>query len=530
MPGPTGVGPARARWLLPAGFLAIILLLVLVTAIGLVRMADINRQMAAIVEHYNVKTDLLMTMYTTARERSVVLLRMATLEDPFARDEEFMRFNELATTFAVARIELRNMNLDDEELDFYNRQTDYTKTTIPLQDRVVELILQDRIDEAEKILLDETIPAQDEVLLTVRNMLEYQRGKAREAFATAGRFANDTSTLMTILTLVAVILSASIAVFVIRKTQRDAHDLRAARDHLEERVVERTQELSSANDVLKAREAEIQEKNQALESLSSQLAKYLSPQVYDSIFTGRQQVSLESKRRKLTIFFSDIVGFTELTDKIESEDLTQLLNRYLTEMSKIALAHGATIDKFIGDAMMAFFGDPESRGVREDALACVSMAIAMQQRVAELVDSWQAEGIAAPLSCRMGIHTGYCTVGNFGSEDRMDYTVIGGTVNLASRLETAGEEGGILISHDTWSLVRDEVRCEAMGPIRIRGQAYPVETYRVLGLQESSGETDTDHAVPTPHLRLELDVEGMDDAERALAAHRLAAAIEALKR
>ena len=163
MPGPTGVGPARARWLLPAGFLAIILLLVLVTAIGLVRMADINRQMAAIVEHYNVKTDLLMTMYTTARERSVVLLRMATLEDPFARDEEFMRFNELATTFAVARIELRNMNLDDEELDFYNRQTDYTKTTIPLQDRVVELILQDRIDEAEKILLDETIPAQDEV-------------------------------------------------------------------------------------------------------------------------------------------------------------------------------------------------------------------------------------------------------------------------------------------------------------------------------------------------------------------------------
>ena len=521
---------ARARWLLPTGFLATILLLVLVTAIGLVRMADMSRQMADIVHNYNVKTDLVQAMYTAARERSVVMLSMVSLEDAFDRDEEYLRFNELATEYALPNIELRKMQLNDRERAFLEMLDENIRVNVPLQVRVVELASQERLDEALDLLLTRSIPAQDRVLLKMRDMLEYQRGRAREAFATAEGFASTTSQLMTILALVAVALSATIATLVIRKARGDERALLAARDYLEDRVAERTRELSSANDDLMAREAEIHRKNQTLETLSSQLAKYLSPQVYDSIFTGQQRVSLESKRRKLTIFFSDIVGFTELTDKIESEDLTQLLNRYLTEMSEIALAHGATIDKFIGDAMMVFFGDPESRGVREDALACVKMAVVMQQRVTELAGTWQAEGITAPLACRMGIHTGYCTVGNFGSEDRMDYTAIGGAVNLASRLEAAGEEGGILISHDTWSLVRNEVHCEAMGPIDIRGQAYPVETYRVLGLQESSGETDSGHALSTPHLRLELDLERMDDAERALAAQRLSAAIEALKR
>jgi len=156
------------------------------------------------------------------------------------------------------------------------------------------------------------------------------------------------------------------------------------------------------------------------------------------------------------------------------------------------------------------------------------MAIAMRRRVGELARGWRDEGIAAPLGCRMGIHTGYCTVGNFGSEDRMDYTAIGGAVNLASRLETAGEKGGILISYDTYAQVKDEVACEPLGPVNIRGQAYPVETYRVLGLRgemEAGGE-----GAELPHLQLALDVEAMSDAERAEAERRLAAALERLKK
>ena len=133
---------------------------------------------------------------------------------------------------------------------------------------------------------------------------------------------------------------------------------------------------------LKQREQDLTEKSNALASLSSKLAKYLAPQVYDTIFTGQQEVKIVSKRKKLTVCFSDLVGFTEITDKMESEDLTQLLNHYLTEMSKIALQYGATIDKYVGDAIVMFFGDPTTLGVKEDALACVQMAIAMQERVA----------------------------------------------------------------------------------------------------------------------------------------------------
>src|SRR5215468_10187290 len=180
---------------------------------------------------------------------------------------------------------------------------------------------------------------------------------------------------------------------------------------------------------LKHREEELATKSNALEQLSNQLAKYLSPQIYESIFSGRQQVKLVSQRKRLTVFFSDLAGFTETTEMLESEDLTRLLNQYLTEMSQIALAHGATIDKYVGDAIVIFFGDPETRGVKEDALACVKMAIAMRERMKELEDAWKSSGVENPLRCRMGINTGICTVGNFGSDARMDYTIIGAGVN-----------------------------------------------------------------------------------------------------
>jgi adenylate cyclase len=113
---------------------------------------------------------------------------------------------------------------------------------------------------------------------------------------------------------------------------------------------------------LKQREESLSTKSAALEALSTKLTKYLAPQVYNSIFIGRQDVAIASKRKKLTVCFSDIAGFTEITDKMESEDLTQLLNQYLTEMSNIASEYGATIDKYVGDAILMFFGDPEGRG------------------------------------------------------------------------------------------------------------------------------------------------------------------------
>jgi class 3 adenylate cyclase/HAMP domain-containing protein len=269
---------------------------------------------------------------------------------------------------------------------------------------------------------------------------------------------------------------------------------------------------------MKQREEELAEKSSMLESLSIQLSKYLSPQVYESIFSGQQEVKIASTRKKLTLFFSDIAGFTETADKLESEDLTKLLNHYLTEMSQIALNHGATIDKYVGDAIVIFFGDPETRGVKEDALACVNMAIIMRKRMLELGKIWHDSGIEKPLQIRIGINTGYCTVGNFGSEDRMDYTIIGGGVNLASRLESAATPGEILLSYETYAQVKDQIECEEHGEIDVKGIAHPVSTYQVVDTYDNLGKHRQLIREDHPNLKLDLDLDAMSVDERSRAA------------
>jgi PAS domain S-box-containing protein len=249
-------------------------------------------------------------------------------------------------------------------------------------------------------------------------------------------------------------------------------------------ITERKQaelELLEAKQRTEEANALVTEKNRMLEAVSSKLSKYLSPQIYSSIFSGQQSVEIASRRKKLTVFFSDIAAFTETTDNLESEELTDLLNHYLTAMSAIALEHGATIDKYIGDAMLLFFGDPDTRGVQEDARACVMMAIAMQRRMRELEMEWRNRGLERPFRIRIGITTGFCTVGNFGSPERMDYTIVGNDVNLAARLQQATEPGSILLAHETNALVRDIVLTEEQPPITARGFAKPVNTYKVVG-------------------------------------------------
>src|SRR5690606_8073276 len=190
---------------------------------------------------------------------------------------------------------------------------------------------------------------------------------------------------------------------------------------------------------------DVKREQEKADRLARNLAKYLSPQVWASIFSGKKAVRLETQRKKLTVFFSDIKGFTELSEELEAEALTDLLNTYLNEMSKIALKYGGTIDKFVGDSIMVFFGDPNTQGARKDAVNAVSMAIAMRKHMKVLRQHWRSQGITKPLEIRMGINTGYCTVGNFGADTRMDYTIIGQEVNLASRLESAAEAGEVLI-------------------------------------------------------------------------------------
>ena len=271
-------------------------------------------------------------------------------------------------------------------------------------------------------------------------------------------------------------------------------------------------ELQTMRQAREAAEAEVSRKNKELEALSRKLAKYLSPQIYNSIFTGAQSVEIASNRKKLTVFFSDIADFTGTTEKLESEELTQLLNRYLTEMARIALEFGATIDKYIGDAVLAFFGDPESKGVKQDARACVRMAIAMQRRMGELQAEWQELGAEEPLQMRIGINTGFCTVGNFGSEDRMDYTIIGSIVNLASRLQSQVDPGGILIGYETFALVKDDVATEEQSAVTVKGLAEPVRCYKVLGIYDELVRQGSVIREEEDGLRLLLDLRKQDRA------------------
>ena len=229
-----------------------------------------------------------------------------------------------------------------------------------------------------------------------------------------------------------------------------------------------------------------QQKSDELQLISTQLAKYLSPQLHKRIFDDKQSVQVKSSRKKLTIFFSDLVGFTNMTERLESEEVTALLNFYLDEMSKIALELGGTIDKFVGDAIMIFFGDPETQGPGADAINCLKMGVKMQERMATLSEDWGKNySLHSPLQVRIGLSSGFCTVGNFGSSDRLDYTAIGSPVNLAARVQSAATPGAILISEDTYSLVKEHFSFGAPMELNLKGIGHPVICYQVSGANDA---------------------------------------------
>lgn len=239
-------------------------------------------------------------------------------------------------------------------------------------------------------------------------------------------------------------------------------------------VLEHSSELENA----------LSAKNEELSSLMVKMKKYLSTYLYNLILGGNEEAkSGVYKRKNFVVFFSDIVGFTDITDTLEPELLSGVLNAYLNTMTKIASKWGGTIDKFIGDAIMIFF-DPEMAGddVAESARRCVSMAIEMQSSLGLLREHFEKMGFQHALRIRIGINTGYCTVGNFGADERIDYTLIGGNVNIASRLEHHAPVGGILISASTYILIKHLIRATPKGKIQVKGVSHPIEAYEVIGL------------------------------------------------
>ncbi len=221
--------------------------------------------------------------------------------------------------------------------------------------------------------------------------------------------------------------------------------------------------------------------NRILESLS----RYVSFQLYKKITYGKEKVEIKTQRKKLTVFFSDLKDFSYTSSHMEGEALSEFLNGYLEVMTQIVIKWGGTLDKYMGDAIMVFFGDPDFSSDEDHALRCVNMAIEMREQMKTLRKKWYDIGYQEPKHFRMGIATGYCTVGNFGSSERMDYTIIGTPVNLASRLETAADTNEIFISHETWSYVKSKVICETPVKLHLKGFHQEITAHKVLGLKET---------------------------------------------
>lgn len=224
------------------------------------------------------------------------------------------------------------------------------------------------------------------------------------------------------------------------------------------------------------------------------IRRYLPAQVVDSILSGQTHLTEGHQRKKLTVFFSDIVGFTEMSEALEPEDLSQVLDGYFTAMTRVANHHGGTIDELSGDAILIFFGAPAATTDHDHARNAVQMALEMQTSIRALNQQWAAKGIPVEIQVRMGINTGVVTVGNFGSSERRKYAALGRHVNLAARIQAYCAPGSILISQYTWLLVRDDFSFSVQGEQNFKGIAKPVKLFQVIGEAGAVGTRQT--AVP----------------------------------
>jgi class 3 adenylate cyclase len=251
---------------------------------------------------------------------------------------------------------------------------------------------------------------------------------------------------------------------------------------LEQKVEERTAELRKAKQELllfsRGLEDKVNTQVKELEKYNT-LRRYVSPKLADQILSSGQVLGTGTQRKMMTVLFSDIRNFSILTDSLEPEEIFHLLDKYLSEMTKLIHKYDGTLNKIIGDGLLVFLGDPIP--MKDHAKRAALMCIDMQKKVRELREEWLQYGYE--LGVGMGINTGYMTVGNIGSDIYKDYTVIGNQVNVAARLESLAKPGQILISQRTYSRVRDLVEAEKVGEIKIKGIHNSVITYNVKGLR-----------------------------------------------
>ena len=207
------------------------------------------------------------------------------------------------------------------------------------------------------------------------------------------------------------------------------------------------------------------------------LERFLSSSIVERILANPNQISLGGENQKATILFTDIRSFTRMAEKMDPHQVVELLNEYFSEMTDLLFENGGTLDKYLGDGILAIFGAPIARP--DDARRSVKTAIAMQRALVRLNEHWVACG-QPPLQVGIGINTGQVTAGNIGSTKRMDYTVIGDAVNLASRLCSKAAGGQILVSESTFTALGVDMPAKKLDPIMVKGKEKAVEVYEIV--------------------------------------------------
>ncbi len=226
-------------------------------------------------------------------------------------------------------------------------------------------------------------------------------------------------------------------------------------------------------------------------------SQYLAPAVVDQLVENPKLLKLGGERKVLSVFFSDVAGFSSIAEQMPAEELVDLLNGYLTEMTDIVMQYEGTVDKFEGDAIIAFFGAPID--FKDHARRICFAGLDMQKRLAQLRDIWKKEG-RNELYMRIGINTGEVVVGNMGSQSRFDYTMIGDTVNLASRLEGVNKQYQTytMLSEFTYEMAKEDIEARELDSIRVVGKQEPIRIYELLGRK---GEMDESIRLILPHFR-----------------------------
>ena len=210
-----------------------------------------------------------------------------------------------------------------------------------------------------------------------------------------------------------------------------------------------------------------------------QLSQFFSPSVVREVVRHKEEGSLTTSRRLVTVLFSDIRGFTSLSEKLQPEQVAEMLREYLTEMTEIVFRHGGTIDKYIGDCVMALYNVPFEDP--EHAVKAVRTGLEFQERTLAVSKRWE-EKLGLAIRSGVGINTGEAVVGTLGSKQRLEYTAIGDTINLGARLEsiTKDYKTNIIISESTYALVKDHFVTKELGDVTVKGKSHPVKIYAVL--------------------------------------------------